>query len=185
MAGERANRTRIVDITHLRGKLRFQTGRGIIKERGKLANSLQSPRMLTAGDIDLVEAAIRESGQRVPPRGNAPLEIEAEEGARIYFEAGRYTRSPDLALERLAHDQHQCCHCGFSVQESLMKIPRGISRILQIHHVAPLHLTKETTTKLDDLLTLCPTCHAVAHALARALGAKRIDLKLLKKHYPV
>lgn len=180
----RPNRVRIVDITRLRGRLRFHTGKGISKEQGKLGNSLQTPRLLSASDIELLESAIRASGQKVPPRRNAPLEIEAEEGKRIQYEAERYTRSPDLALKRLAHDQHRCCHCGFSVQESLVKVPRGISRILHIHHVEPLHITKETKTSIDDLLTLCPTCHTVAHALARALGRKRVDLKILKKHYP-
>lgn len=182
---KRPNRICIVDITRLRGKLRFHTGKGILQERGKLGNSLQTPRLLTAGDIELLEAAIRGSRQKVPLRKNAPLEFEAEEGTRIQFEAGRYTRSPSMALQRLARDKHKCCHCGFSVQGSLVKAPKGISRILHIHHVQPLHLTRETKTRLDDLLTLCPTCHSVAHALARMLGVKRIDLKVLRKHYPI
>ena len=179
------NRTRIVDITSLRPELRFHTGKGLTQEAGKLGNSLQNPRMLTAHDIELLEGAIRKSRQRGPEGKTVPPEVEAEEGERIYFEVGRYTRSPELALACLERDGRQCCHCGFSVEENLAKVPKKISRILHAHHVHPLHLTKEATTKLKDLVTLCPTCHAVAHALARALGRKRVDLKLLKKHYPI
>lgn len=178
------NKIHIIDITHLRNKLRFHKGKGLMKQPGKLANSLQSPRMLTANDIELLEEAIRKDGQVVPGRGSAPLEIEADEGKYFLHEAGRYTRSRAIALERLARDRYRCRHCGFSIKRSLVQVPKEVSDILHVHHVQPLHLTKETTSKLDDLVTLCPTCHAVAHAVADALGVKRIDLKLLAKHYP-
>lgn len=182
---KKTNRIRIVNITGLRRKLRFHNNRGILMERGKLGNSLQSPRLLAAGDIKLLEEAILRSGQKVPSRQNAPLEFEVEEGKRVQFEVERYARSPELALQRLAFDKHRCCHCGFSVQGSLAKIPKGISRILHVHHVQPLHIAKETKNRLDKLLTLCPTCHAVAHAVARSRRLKRIDLTILREHYPL
>lgn len=47
----------ITDITHLRGQLRFESGAGITARPGALGMSLQTPRVLTAGDVALLDAA--------------------------------------------------------------------------------------------------------------------------------
>jgi len=40
--------------------------------------------------------------------------------------------------------------------------------IVQAHHLDPLSERKEPkNTKLDDLITLCPNCHYIAHFLLR------------------
>lgn len=60
------NSTPIVDITHLRPRLEFQSGKGLSQEKGKLGNSLQTPRILTAADVSLLEKAIEDQGFERP-----------------------------------------------------------------------------------------------------------------------
>lgn len=69
------NVTPIVDITRLRSKLRFDNGKGLISTPGRLANSLQTPRILTAKDLDLLAQAIASS--RGIPRHPTPRRIDA------------------------------------------------------------------------------------------------------------
>ncbi len=52
------NTTRITDITHLRPLLKFDNGIGLAAPAGLLANSLQSPRVLTEDDVKLLDDAV-------------------------------------------------------------------------------------------------------------------------------
>jgi hypothetical protein len=56
------NTTPIRDITELRGELKFENGKGLPTESGKLGMSLQTPRVLTSADVALLLP------QRAPPR---------------------------------------------------------------------------------------------------------------------
>ena len=50
----------ITDITELRNRIRFNTGKGISATSGKLAMSLQTPRALSDDDVILLRWAIKE-----------------------------------------------------------------------------------------------------------------------------
>ncbi len=50
------------NITALRGSIRFESGKGIMQERGTLGMSLQMPRSLTARDVDQIMALVHASG---------------------------------------------------------------------------------------------------------------------------
>lgn len=54
-----------------------------------------------------------------------------------------------------------CEVCGY---DSSMIFGPDIRPIIDVHHVVPLHLAKESTTKLSDLALVCPTCHRAIHA---------------------
>ena len=56
------NTTPITDITHLRSRLKFDNGKGLSLTPGRLGNSLQTPRVLTAADRALLEAALKPAG---------------------------------------------------------------------------------------------------------------------------
>lgn len=67
------NELPIVDISHLRPALKFQSGKGMLQAAGKLGNSLQTPRILTAADLDLLEEAVGDADAVVPHhRGPKP-----------------------------------------------------------------------------------------------------------------
>jgi len=52
----------ITDITHLRGQLQFESGAGLTAKPGALGMSLQTPRVLAAEDVALLEAAAGTAG---------------------------------------------------------------------------------------------------------------------------
>lgn len=181
-----ANKTRIVDLSDLKKNLRFSSGKGLSADPSKLGRSLQTPRKLTAADIGLLEAALEKTEQRLIPARIAVFddEIESEEGERILIETKRYLRDRKVVDARLRLDAYTCQHCGFVVNAATFPKVRGMSVIVTVHHVRPLHDGKRKT-KPSDLVTLCPTCHAVGHAIARALGDEQIELSLLAKYYPL
>ena len=179
----RENRVPVTDITALREKLGFHTGNGLAKERGKLGNSLQTPRMLTAQDLAHLEEAIRSAGGPKLVARTPSVDQTAFEGQEIVTEVTRYVRNPRLALKCLQRDRYTCRGCGFSTERFTKKL-EGISRVVHVHHIDPLHQRGPSETRLEDLVTLCPTCHAVAHAIARVTGSRRVDVTLLKKYIP-
>jgi uncharacterized protein (TIGR02996 family) len=79
----------IVDITALRNQLKFETGKGITAAPGALGMSLQTPRILSAHDVELLDAASGAAkAATVPP----PLETTGER------------RQSDALLEALLAD---------------------------------------------------------------------------------
>ncbi len=58
----KASTTPITDISKLRSKLKFESGKGITAAAGALGMSLQTPRALTAADTKLLDAAIGSGG---------------------------------------------------------------------------------------------------------------------------
>jgi hypothetical protein len=177
------NRTTIVDITHLRSKFLFHSGHGLTGDDAKLGQSLQNPRKLTREDIALFEAALKEQNHRIKPAKVVLDDEEAEEGQRMSYEVERYKRDPELVRARLKKDGYSCAYCGFSVRPRYFPTGlRSMSRVVHVHHVRPL-MDGKRKTKLSELVTLCPTCHAVAHSIARSLTKTLVSVALLKRHY--
>lgn len=67
-------------------------------------------------------------------------------------------------------DRFTCVACGFHYH----------GEIVQAHHLAPLSERKEPKkTKLEDLITLCPNCHYIAHFLLRKLARYKMKAALI------
>ena len=70
----------------------------------------------------------------------------------------RLRRSGKLVLKAKERDHFTCIACEFHYH----------GEIVQAHHLDPLSERKEPKkTKLEDLITLCPNCHYIAHYLLR------------------
>ncbi|WP_426733394.1 hypothetical protein [Myxococcus faecalis] len=70
----RKNRVPITDVTTAIPKLRFESGKGIQAAKGALGMSLQTPRTLTAGDVELLLSSA----------GAGPLNLTAhQEGSAL------------------------------------------------------------------------------------------------------
>lgn len=70
----------IVDISLIQDELRFSTGAGISAKKGALGMSLQTPRILTADDVELLRGAAGGSADRAPTREPGHLNAhEADE----------------------------------------------------------------------------------------------------------
>ncbi|MFO0594656.1 MAG: TIGR02996 domain-containing protein [Myxococcaceae bacterium] len=66
------NASPLTDITPLIGKLKFDSGEGLAAKAGALGMSLQTPRILTAADVTLLEGAVEGAGGQAPRPVPAP-----------------------------------------------------------------------------------------------------------------
>lgn len=83
-------------------------------------------------------------------------DIEAEEGYKedkVYL----YTsRNRDIVNRRKEIDNYTCQICGF-------KFELYGKKIIECHHLNPLSEGDVRITKLEDLISVCPTCHRIIH----------------------
>jgi hypothetical protein len=94
-------------------------------------------------------------------------ELEGEKEAVSGF---RLRRSGLLVLKAKERDRFTCVACGFHYHDE----------IVQAHHLDPLSERKEPKkTKLEDLITLCPNCHYIAHFLLRKSAIYKRKAELL------
>jgi len=64
-------------------------------------------------------------------------------------------RDKALVKARKAHDKYTCQACGVHIEiEGKF--------VIECHHLNPIALG-ERETKIEDLISLCPTCHRIAH----------------------
>ena len=64
-------------------------------------------------------------------------------------------RNQKLIIKRKILDNFTCQACGFHYD----------NKIVECHHLVPLSETKTTYNSVNDLITLCPNCHALAHSI--------------------
>lgn len=79
------------------------------------------------------------------------------------------SRNKKIASDRKEQDKFTCKACGFHYND----------KIVECHHLTPLSMAKESTVSLDGLITLCPTCHSVAHQLLKEESEKNIEAEIL------
>lgn len=65
-------------------------------------------------------------------------------------------RNAALAKRRKELDEHTCQAC-------LLHLKVGERHVIEVHHLDPLKASGETVTTIDKLVSLCPTCHRLAH----------------------
>ncbi len=81
---------------------------------------------------------------------DSPLALEGyEKDQKILARARK-------AEERRRRDNYSCQACGFRLQI-------GMRFVIEVHHRNPLAESGETETSIEDLVSLCPTCHRIAH----------------------
>jgi predicted HNH restriction endonuclease len=76
-------------------------------------------------------------------------------------------RNAQLSRKRKINDNYTCQACGFS------KEING-KWIIEVHHLNPISITGETITSINDLISLCPTCHRVSHTKIPPYSIKEI-----------
>jgi len=85
-------------------------------------------------------------------------DISAKEGEKIEIKGYRVYRDQKIVTAAKKRDNYTCQACGFSFKQE----------IVHVHHLDPIGERKEPTeTKLEDLITLCPNCHCIAHYFLR------------------
>lgn len=66
------------------------------------------------------------------------------------------SRNQKIVRQRKILDEYTCQACGISITIE------GKS-VIECHHLNPLSETLEIETTINDLISLCPTCHRIAH----------------------
>ncbi len=79
--------------------------------------------------------------------------LEDDEGEQVESKGFRIVRSAAMVKSAKERDGYRCCACGFYFK----------GKIVQAHHLDPLAERERRKTNLDDLVTLCPNCHYLAH----------------------
>ena len=95
---------------------------------------------------------------------NSPRAREGYDIDRVILAHGRNAK---LADERKRLDRYTCQACGFRLQVS------G-SFVIEVHHLSPLAVSGETETSIEQLVSLCPTCHRVAHLRSRPFSVEEL-----------
>lgn len=99
---------------------------------------------------------------------------EASEGKRYLKETEVLSRNFPLMLKRKKKDDYTCAACGY-------KLEVAGKFIADCHHTKPLSdNSKVRITKIDELVTLCPNCHRIAHSRAKPYSVNQIK-QILKK----
>lgn len=83
-------------------------------------------------------------------------DIEAEEGYKedkVYLHT---KRNRDIVELRKAKDNYTCQICGFHFELNGKKI-------IECHHLKPLSEGEVRITNINDLISVCPTCHRIIH----------------------
>jgi len=96
------------------------------------------------------------------------------EGGRKPISGYRILRSSKRVIEAKVRDDYTCRACGFHFE----------NEIVQAHHLNPLAERDEPeATTPEDLITLCPNCHYLAHYLLRQKGGGKykVETTLLRK----
>jgi len=132
--------------------------------------------------LNLLFSFLRQEGKQYQPEEESPLIKDyIKEGERYISEITRRKRDRALIRHRLEKDKYKCQNCGFSAS-TITKISLK-SILVEIHHINPIQ-DGERETKIEDLITLCPNCHKLIHAIGKEVNADIFSIDLLKKYYP-
>lgn len=96
---------------------------------------------------------------------NEDEDIKALEGQIAESKVLRLRRNRVIVEQRKKFDNYCCQACGFRA------LVNG-RFVVECHHKFPLR--EETITELDHLVSLCPTCHRIAHRRAEPYSVKEI-----------
>lgn len=102
------------------------------------------------------EASSNKSASEADQEHYSIDDIRAFEGYKKDRSILASVRNQKIAKQRKALDEHTCQACGFS-------LTIGGNSVIECHHLYPLSESLETETTIDDLISLCPTCHRIAH----------------------
>ena len=101
------------------------------------------------------------------------------EGGRISVIVNRYERNKEARLKCIEHHGVSCCICGFNFEEIYGEELLGL---IHVHHLVPLSKVDEKyrVNPVEDLVPVCPNCHAVIHHGSKTRSINEVK-KLIRK----
>ena len=99
--------------------------------------------------------------------------VGAVEGGLTRVEVNRYERSPANRAACIAFHGCHCKGCGFSFREAYGELADGF---IEVHHLTPVSAMGEgyLVNPIEDLVPLCPNCHAVVHRTSPPLTLEQL-----------
>jgi 5-methylcytosine-specific restriction endonuclease McrA len=91
----------------------------------------------------------------------------AIEGHARDREVLQYRRNPQIAEKRKRRDNYQCAACGFRLEVAGRFV-------IECHHLKPVAQSGVREVHIDELVSLCPTCHRIAHTRREPLSVGEI-----------
>lgn len=108
-----------------------------------------------------------ENEGQVKPKFLDPDSVEAEEGYRKDSSRMTSIRDKELADKRKKMDNYTCQSCE-------NKYLVNNKYVIDCHHLHPINLGIRKT-KIEDLISLCPTCHRIAHIRVPPFSLKELQ----------
>lgn len=132
--------------------------------------------------LNLLFAYLRQNEDNYQPEKEPPLvQTYFKEGEKYISEVARRKRERALVRHRLEMDNYKCLYCGFPTFTN-SEMPLS-SVLVEIHHINPIQ-DGERETKIEDLISLCPNCHKLIHAIGKELKSEILSIELLQKYNP-
>lgn len=101
------------------------------------------------------------------------------EGASKTVSVNTYERNPYARSKCIEHHGYQCAVCSFDFKETYGSIGENF---IHVHHKIPLGEIKQeyVLDPIEDLIPVCPNCHAVIHRTRPALTIEQLKEYLEK-----
>jgi 5-methylcytosine-specific restriction protein A len=123
------------------------------------------------------EFSFRETGRYAPT--SKPLRSQLVEGEASELVLTKYERSKAARESCVLHHGFACAACGFDFESVYGEVGRGF---IHIHHVLPI-AGRGGAYQIDavnDLIPLCPNCHAMAHRREPPIPVGELRMLLAK-----
>jgi len=113
--------------------------------------------------------------------GFFPEEHEAGiyEGVKKEVIVNKYERSSIARKKCIEFHGKNCMICGFNFESTYGKIGKDF---IHVHHIVPMHKidSEYTVNYKDDLIPVCPNCHAMLHRKKDFLSIENLKKILLE-----
>lgn len=106
-------------------------------------------------------------GKRIKDDTFAINDTRAIEGYEVDRKILSGSRNSALAKQRKQMDGYKCQVCGF-------KLKLNGRFVIECHHKNPIGTEGIRETTLEDLISLCPTCHRISHTRKKPLKINEI-----------
>jgi 5-methylcytosine-specific restriction protein A len=147
-----------------------ETENGKVKIKG-FTRTLSEKRLVKVGNKWY--AADPDAAASVPLAEELSQPEKFCEGAKTTVTINAYERSPKARAACIAHYGFKCAVCGFDFVEAYGSIGEGF---IHVHHHVPIgRLGAEyRIDPIEDLIPVCPNCHAMLHRTEPALTIEQL-----------
>jgi hypothetical protein len=126
--------------------------------------------------LKLIDGNLTQSN--IDPFFDEEEEPAFSEGSQKKVYVNQYERDSKARAACIKHHGESCAICGFDFEVTYGKIGKGY---IQVHHLKPLgEIGKEyATDPINDLIPVCPNCHAMIHGKRPARDIEEIRRTLI------